>query len=320
MGLITNSHRCLSSFQRHFALEGLFSVTLSSLDHGYMKPHPSIFEAALKAVDVEPAEAVMVGDSVSHDVEGARRLGMRGCPGLPVRGHTRQLPSRRPGDRVAATIAGPPLVGDSVHSMIVRALSTLAECRQVAALERQIWGYTDGEDVLPPAVLVVTIMRGGVLLGAFDETSTMKGYAYAAPAMKDGRPTLWSHALGVVPDARGLGAGVALKLAQRQHALRTGIDLIEWTADPLSATSAHLNFNKLGVLVEGYEEDLYGESGSALHGGAPTDRFMVEWHLSTPHVERRIGASTPANAATRRPRGTALRSASGTVPSSQPSW
>ena len=189
--------------------------------------------------------------------------------------------------------------------MIVRALSTLAECRQVAALERQIWGYTDGEDVLPPAVLVVTIMRGGVLLGAFDETSTMKGYAYAAPAMKDGRPTLWSHALGVVPDARGLGAGVALKLAQRQHALRTGIDLIEWTADPLSATSAHLNFNKLGVLVEGYEEDLYGESGSALHGGAPTDRFMVEWHLSTPHVERRIGASTPANAATRRPRGTA---------------
>ena len=189
--------------------------------------------------------------------------------------------------------------------MIVRALSTLAECRQVAALERQIWGYTDGEDVLPPAVLVVTIMRGGVLLGAFDETSTMKGYAYAAPAMKDGRPTLWSHALGVVPDARGMGAGVALKLAQRQHALRSGIDLIEWTADPLSATSAHLNFNRLGVLVEGYEEDLYGESGSALHGGAPTDRFMVEWHLSTPHVERRIGASTRANAATRRPRNTA---------------
>ncbi|MDQ3349202.1 MAG: HAD family hydrolase, partial [Acidobacteriota bacterium] len=40
MGLITNSHRCLASFQTHFALEGLFSVTVSSLDHGYMKPHP----------------------------------------------------------------------------------------------------------------------------------------------------------------------------------------------------------------------------------------------------------------------------------------
>jgi HAD superfamily hydrolase (TIGR01662 family) len=78
IGLITNSHRCLSSFQSHFALEGLFSVALSSIDHGYMKPHPRIFESALQAAGVEPGEAVMVGDSVSHDVEGARRLGMRG--------------------------------------------------------------------------------------------------------------------------------------------------------------------------------------------------------------------------------------------------
>lgn len=78
IGLITNSHRCLSSFQSHFDLEGIFSVTLSSLDHGYMKPHPSIFESALRAAGVEPCEAVMVGDSFSHDVEGARRLGMRG--------------------------------------------------------------------------------------------------------------------------------------------------------------------------------------------------------------------------------------------------
>jgi putative hydrolase of the HAD superfamily len=78
IGLISNSHRCLESFQTHFALEGLFSVALSSLEHGYLKPHPSIFEAALRAVDVEAAEAVMVGDSLLHDIEGARRLGMRG--------------------------------------------------------------------------------------------------------------------------------------------------------------------------------------------------------------------------------------------------
>jgi HAD superfamily hydrolase (TIGR01662 family) len=77
IGLITNSHRCLSSFQTHFALDGIFSVAISSLEHGYLKPHPSIFESALRAVDVEPSEAVMVGDSYSHDVEGARRLGMR---------------------------------------------------------------------------------------------------------------------------------------------------------------------------------------------------------------------------------------------------
>jgi putative hydrolase of the HAD superfamily len=78
IGLISNSHRCLASFQTHFELEGLFDVTVSSIEHGYMKPHRSIFEAALKGVDVPAADAVMVGDSLTQDVDGARRLGMRG--------------------------------------------------------------------------------------------------------------------------------------------------------------------------------------------------------------------------------------------------
>jgi HAD superfamily hydrolase (TIGR01662 family) len=77
IGLISNTQRCLSSFQKHFELEGLFAVTLSSADHGYMKPHRSIFEAALKAIDARPEESVMVGDSYAHDIEGARGAGMR---------------------------------------------------------------------------------------------------------------------------------------------------------------------------------------------------------------------------------------------------
>jgi putative hydrolase of the HAD superfamily len=78
IGLISNSHRCLASFQSHFELQGLISATVSSSEHGFMKPHPSIFSAALQLVDVRPADAVMVGDSLRHDVEGAIRSGMRG--------------------------------------------------------------------------------------------------------------------------------------------------------------------------------------------------------------------------------------------------
>ena len=78
LGLISNSHRCLASFQQHFELNGLIAGAVSSAEHGYMKPHSSIFEAALKLVEVAPEEAVMVGDSFSHDIEGARRVGMRG--------------------------------------------------------------------------------------------------------------------------------------------------------------------------------------------------------------------------------------------------
>src|SRR3954468_21769712 len=78
IGLISNSHRCLASFQSHFELQGLISAAVSSSEHGFMKPHPSIFSAALQLVNVAPADAVMVGDSLRHDVEGAIRAGMRG--------------------------------------------------------------------------------------------------------------------------------------------------------------------------------------------------------------------------------------------------
>jgi putative hydrolase of the HAD superfamily len=78
LGLISNSHRCLASFQQHFELQGLIAGAVSSAEHGYMKPHTSIFEAALKLVGVTAEESVMVGDSLSHDIEGARRVGMRG--------------------------------------------------------------------------------------------------------------------------------------------------------------------------------------------------------------------------------------------------
>ena len=40
----------------------------------------------------------------------------------------------------------------------------------------------------------------------------------------------------------------------------------------------------------GYEENIYGESSSPLHQGSPTERFVAEWHLRAPHVERRIRA------------------------------
>ena len=78
LGLISNTHRSLESFQSHFELDGLVSAAVSSSEHGYNKPHPSIFRTALDLLAVSPEEAVMVGDSYSHDIEGARAVGMRG--------------------------------------------------------------------------------------------------------------------------------------------------------------------------------------------------------------------------------------------------
>ena len=52
IGLISNSHRSLTSFEQHFQLDGLISAAVSSSQHGYLKPHPSIFDAALKLATV----------------------------------------------------------------------------------------------------------------------------------------------------------------------------------------------------------------------------------------------------------------------------
>jgi HAD superfamily hydrolase (TIGR01662 family) len=77
LGLISNSHRCLDSFQSHFELRGLIDATISSPDHGFMKPHPSIFAEAAERLNVQASATLMVGDSVRDDVEGALRAGMR---------------------------------------------------------------------------------------------------------------------------------------------------------------------------------------------------------------------------------------------------
>src|SRR5512141_3078975 len=134
--------------------------------------------------------------------------------------------------------------------MKIRALTTLEDCRKVVALEKSVWGYTDAEDVVPSPVLIVTIHRGGILLGGFDYSGEMQGVVYSIPGIKHGRLMQWSHMLGVTDGARDSGLGTRLKLAQREAALAMGIDLIEWTYDPLQALNAHFNFTKLGVVVE----------------------------------------------------------------------
>ena len=75
IGLVSNGQRDLEEFTLHHSLE--VDAIVGSKTHGRIKPHPSIFVAALQALDVAPAEAVMVGDSYEDDIEGARALGMR---------------------------------------------------------------------------------------------------------------------------------------------------------------------------------------------------------------------------------------------------
>jgi len=175
----------------------------------------------------------------------------------------------------------------------IRDLHTIEEFRQVVEAEKAIWGYTDQGDLVTVPVFIFTVHRGAALIGAYEPSGRMVGFAYAVVGMKQGKPMLWSHMTGVLPEFRG-GLGFRLKLAQRERALAQGYDLIEWTFDPMQAMNAHFNFAKLGGVVEEYAPNFYGESTSTLHRGTPTDRVVLSWKITAPHVARRIEQASSA--------------------------
>jgi putative hydrolase of the HAD superfamily len=75
LGLLSNSARDLDEFVAHHRL--VVDAVLTSHAHGKTKPHESIFWALLELLGVEPQEALMIGDTIEDDVEGALAIGMR---------------------------------------------------------------------------------------------------------------------------------------------------------------------------------------------------------------------------------------------------
>ncbi|HYL38144.1 MAG TPA: GNAT family N-acetyltransferase [Bryobacteraceae bacterium] len=173
----------------------------------------------------------------------------------------------------------------------IRPLAAHTEFREAVRLQQEIWGFEDVE-LLPLRLFVVATKIGGQALGAFD-AGRMIGFCIAIPGLKpDGKSYLHSHMLGVLPQYRDHGVGRKLKLAQREEALGRGIDLIEWTFDPLEIKNAFFNLERLGAIVRRYVVNQYGTTTSHLHGGLPTDRCIAEWWIASPRAQA-IAAGQP---------------------------
>ena len=176
----------------------------------------------------------------------------------------------------------------------LRPCQTRAELTACLRIQKEIWGYPEHE--LYPLRLFVNLSRiGGHVLGAFTAEDELVGYVAAMPAWHGRRRYLHSLSLGVVRGHENRGLGKALKLAQRDLALRSGIDCIEWTFDPLRAKNANLNINRLGAIVRRYEVDCYGPVDSLLQRGLPSDRLVAEWWLKSPRVELAIAGKPVRN-------------------------
>jgi predicted GNAT superfamily acetyltransferase len=166
----------------------------------------------------------------------------------------------------------------------IRPLTEREDLKSVVRLQRKIWGFED-VDLIPLRLFVVASKIGGQVFGAFDGKQ-MAGFCMAIPGLKPGgKSYLHSHMLGVIPEYRNTGVGRSLKLAQRDDALGRGIDLIEWTFDPLEIKNAFFNMERLGAIVGRYVLNQYGTTSSPLHGGLPTDRCIAEWWIASPRVQ-----------------------------------
>jgi len=172
-----------------------------------------------------------------------------------------------------------------IPEYVIRQCATLGEFEACLQMQRDVWQFSD-LDVTPLRSFVIARRGGGFTVGAFDASNKLLGFAHALAAFDEKlRPYYYSQMLAVEPQLQNSGIGVKLKLAQRDHAFKTGVPLFTWTFDPLQSRNAYLNIVKLGAVTRRYYVNYYGnKSTSAFHRGLDTDRLFVEWWVRSPHV------------------------------------
>jgi predicted GNAT superfamily acetyltransferase len=166
----------------------------------------------------------------------------------------------------------------------IRVIHELKDFQDTVTVQREVWGFSD-TDLVPPRLMTVSTHIGGLVLGAY-QGEQMVGFSLAMPGVKvDGKAYWHSHMTGIVPPFQNQGIGRRMKLKQREEARSAGIDLVEWTFDPLEIRNSHFNVERLGVVVRHFVRNQYGITSSRLHGGLPTDRLVAEWYVNSARVE-----------------------------------
>ena len=178
--------------------------------------------------------------------------------------------------------------------IFVRPLVTLEAFRAAEALQREVWPGSERE-VLPLHLLTTVAHNGGLVLGAYhgeQMVGLLMGFLGTDEGPSD-RPALTrlkhcSHMLGVLPAYRNQNVGYQLKLAQRDFVSAQGVRLVTWTYDPLESRNARLNIAKLGAVCATYKREVYGQMRDGLNAGLASDRFQVDWWLTSTRVKERL--------------------------------
>ena len=178
----------------------------------------------------------------------------------------------------------------NAKGITIRRFATADEMQVCVGLQQEVWGFSDVE-IVPHRMFVVALRAGGQVLGAFDGERAI-GFLLGFAAQRNGKLYIHSHMAAVLPEYQNRSVGRRLKLAQREDALNRGIDLIEWTFDPLQTRNAHFNIARLGAIVREYLPNVYGCTSSPLHHGLPTDRLVAQWWIRESRVQQIIAGQT----------------------------
>jgi predicted GNAT superfamily acetyltransferase len=176
----------------------------------------------------------------------------------------------------------------------IRPLINVEDVIQLERLQLEVWPGSE-TDVVPAHLMLAIARNGGLLLGAFDEAKLI-GFVLgflATDKESPNRPAMarlkhHSHMLGVHPEYRDQGIGFRLKVAQRDFVNKQGVRLVTWTYDPLQSRNAYLNIHRLGTVCRIYHREAYGEMRDTLNVGYPSDRFEVEWWITSTRVKTRL--------------------------------
>ena len=169
----------------------------------------------------------------------------------------------------------------------IRHVRTHDEFMQCVELEAATWGAGFRESV-PATIFKITQRLGGVTAGAFAPDGALVGFVFGITGVERGALVHWSDMLAVTANAQNHGIGRRLKEFQREAVHALGVTRMYWTYDPLVSRNAHFNLNLLGASVVEYVRDMYGaDTGSTLHQGLGSDRFIVMWPIAPAHESPR---------------------------------
>ncbi len=172
----------------------------------------------------------------------------------------------------------------------VSELRALDDLRALQDLFTVVWGRPD-EPPLTSETLMALAHSGNYVAGARVGDRLVGGLV----GWLGGTPArdlhLHSHILGVVGDSQVRGLGFELKQHQRRWCLDRGIEVIEWTTDPLVRRNAYFNLGKLGAQARDYLVNFYGAMADGLNAGEESDRLLISWQLNSAQAQAAAAGS-----------------------------